>query len=52
MMFKARLRAAADKAQRVMGALGRMMPNVGGPSKTEGVMHSVLLYGAPTWALS
>lgn len=53
--FGAHLHAAADKARRVMTALSRLMPNVGGPREGRrrllaGVVHSVLLYGAPTWA--
>jgi len=53
--FGAHLRAAADKARRVMTALSRLMPNVGGPREgrrrlLSSVVHSVLLYGAPTWA--
>jgi len=49
------LRAVAYKAQGVMGALGKLMPNVGGPSENRrrlfvSVVHSVLLYGALTWA--
>lgn len=53
--FGAHFRAAADKARRVMTALSRLMPNVGGPREgrrrlLSSVVHSVLLYGAPTWA--
>ena len=53
--FGAHLRAAADKARRVMAALSRLMPNIGGPRVgrrrlLSSVVHSVLLYGAPTWA--
>ena len=53
--FGAHLRAAADKTRRVMTALSRLMPNVGGPRAgrrrlLSNVVHSVLLYGAPTWA--
>jgi len=56
-MFGTHLRATADKAQRVMGALGRLMPNVGGSSENRrrlfvSVVHSVLLYGPPTWVPS
>ena len=53
-LYGAHIRAAADKAQRVMTSLSRLMPNVGGPREQRrrllvGVVHSVLLYGAPTW---
>lgn len=53
--FGAHLHAAADKARRVMTALTRLMPNVGGPREGRrrlltSVVHSVLLYGAPSWA--
>jgi len=45
--------AAANKAQRIMGALGRLIPNVSGLSDDRrrlfvSVVHSVLIYGAPT----
>jgi len=54
-LFAAHFRAAADKAQRVMSSLCRLMPNIGGPRERRrrllvSVVHSVLLYGAPTWA--
>ncbi|RXF70349.1 hypothetical protein EKK70_17640, partial [Desulfovibrio sp. DS-1] len=54
-LFGAHLRGAALKAGRVMSSLGRLMPNVGGPREPRrrlltGVVQSVLLYGAPTWA--
>jgi hypothetical protein len=42
-------------ARKAAVALGRLMPNVGGPSQSKrsllmSVVHSRLLYGAPTWA--
>lgn len=54
-LYGTHFRAAADKAQRVLESLGRLMPNIGGPREQRrrllvGVVHSVLLYGAPTWA--
>ena len=53
-LYGAHIRAAAEKAQRVLTSLSRLMPNVGGPGEKRrrllvGVVHSVLLYGAPTW---
>jgi len=46
-MFGAHVQAAADKAQRVMGALGRLMLNVGGQSENRRRLFViVLLYGA------
>jgi len=52
--YGAHYSAAADKARRVMAALRGLMPNVGGPREPrrrllQGVVHSVMLYGAPTW---
>jgi len=54
MWYGAHYRAAAVKARRIMGALRRLMPNVGGPLKLRrrlllSIVHSVMLYGAPTW---
>ncbi|KAL4132895.1 hypothetical protein QTP88_009971 [Uroleucon formosanum] len=53
--YGAHYRAAADKARRVMAALRGLMPNLGGPRESRrrlltSVVHSVMLYGAPTWA--
>lgn len=46
---------AADKTLGVVTRLSRIMPNLGGPKERKrrllvAVAHSVLLYGAPTWA--
>lgn len=46
---------AAEKGERVISGLSRMVPNVGGPKEKKkrlltAVVHSVLLYGAPSWA--
>lgn len=54
-LFKAHVRKAADKAEKVSAQLARLMPNIGGPREHRrrllaAVIHSVLLYGAPTWA--
>lgn len=43
-----------DKVGRVMGALGRFMPNLRGPSESKrklfyNVLLSIVLYGAPVW---
>lgn len=48
---------AAAGAKKAATALGRLMPNVGGPSKSKrsllmSVVHSRLLYGAQLWAES
>lgn len=55
LMFKQHIRAAAEKGQRVLTALSRLMPNMGGPKEVRrrllsSVVHSVMLYGAPVWA--
>lgn len=55
LLYKSHLTAAAEKGERVMSALSRLMPNVGGPKEKKrrllsAVVHSVLLYGAPSWA--
>jgi len=47
----------AAGAKRAAVALGRLMPNVGGPSQSKrsllmSVVHSRLLYGSPVWAES
>ena len=52
--FLPHVRAAAEKASRVVDQLARLMPNVGGPKQKRRkllntVAHSVLLYGAPVW---
>lgn len=54
-LFKAHLRKAADKAEKINTQLCRLMPNLGGPCESRrrlfaAVVHSVLLYGAPSWA--
>ena len=56
-LYGAHFRAVADKAQRVMSSLGRLMPNMGGPRERRrellvSVVHGVLLYGAPARAYS
>jgi len=43
------------RADRMMAALGRIMPNIGGPGGRRrrlyaSVVQSVILYGAPVWA--
>lgn len=54
-LFKAHIKKATQKADRVGVSLARLMPNVGGPREAKrrllvSVVHSVLLYGAPSWA--
>lgn len=55
LLYKPHVRRAADKATKISAQLARLMPNIGGPSELRrrllvAVVHSVLLYGAPTWA--
>ncbi|KAL4108057.1 hypothetical protein QTP88_018314 [Uroleucon formosanum] len=55
--FNEHVDTVARKAQKVMQALGRLMPNVGGPKESKrkllaSVVHSVILYGAPIWGPS
>jgi len=54
-LFKAHIKKATQKADRIGASLARLMPNVGGPREARrhllaSVVHSVLLYGAPSWA--
>lgn len=54
-LFKAHIKKATEKADRVGASLARLMLNVGGPRGARrqllaSVVHSVLLYGAPSWA--
>lgn len=53
-LFKAHIKKATEKADRIGASLARLMPNVGGPREARrrlltSVVQSVLLYGAPTW---
>ncbi|CAI6360351.1 unnamed protein product [Macrosiphum euphorbiae] len=55
LFFKEHLKAASAKAEMIATQLSRIMPNVGGPREDRrrllsSVVHSVLLYGAPSWA--
>ncbi|XP_025207240.1 uncharacterized protein LOC112603056 [Melanaphis sacchari] len=54
MLFKTQFRNASAKAERITTKLARILPNVGGPREDRrhlsSVMHSVLLYGTPSWA--
>ncbi|XP_015376307.1 PREDICTED: uncharacterized protein LOC107170655 [Diuraphis noxia] len=57
MLFVEHARRVADGAKAAAVALGRLMPNVGGPSQSKrqllmSVVHSRLMYGAQTWAES
>lgn len=57
MSFKEHLSKVSASAKRSAVALGRLMPNVGGPSQVKrrllmSVVHSKLLYAAPVWAHS
>ncbi|KAI8442169.1 hypothetical protein MSG28_005777 [Choristoneura fumiferana] len=53
--FEEHFRRLAPKLVAAAGALGRILPNVGGPGGScrrlyTGVVRSVALYGAPIWA--
>ncbi|XP_076638774.1 uncharacterized protein LOC143350585 [Colletes latitarsis] len=53
--FRVHIEYICKKAARVMSALARITPNVGGPGYKTGltyyyVMESILLYAAPIWA--
>lgn len=53
--FRKHIEAATDKANRVINALCKLMPNVGGPGAMKRKVMStaalsVLLYGAEIWA--
>jgi len=55
LFFKVHMEAASSKAETISTQLSRIMPNVGGPREDRrrllsAVVHSVLLYGAPSWA--
>lgn len=55
--YDAHIQVAADKARKMMTALGRLMLNLGGPKEPRrrllvGVLQYVLLYGAPVWGPS
>ncbi|XP_050443998.1 uncharacterized protein LOC126847657 [Adelges cooleyi] len=52
--FREHLLVVKNKASRTAGALGRLMPNVGGPKPAKrvlltSVVHSQLLYASPVW---
>lgn len=53
--FREHFRLLASKLIKTAGALGRLLPNTGGPNITcrrlyTGVVRSMALYGAPVWA--
>lgn len=53
--FGEHVEAVSTSARRAASALGRLMPNVGGPAQCKrsllmSVVHSRLLYGAAVWA--
>lgn len=54
MRFTDHVRECVRKAESRVSMLGKILPNVGGPSSEKrrvllGVVHSILLYGAPVW---
>lgn len=53
--FKEHIVRVSNKADKVLVALFRIMPNIGGPREVRRklfttAVHSILLYGAPIWA--
>ena len=53
--YKTHINAVAGKAARVMAALSRVLPNVGGPTNSGRrlyylIIEAIVLYGAPLWA--
>ena len=53
--FKEHFRRLAPKLTSAAAALGRLLPNIGGPSTAcrrlyAGIVRSMALYGAPVWA--
>jgi len=55
MLFKVHVKRAAARTADIGNQLARIMPNMGGPREDRrrllsSVVHSVLLYGAPSWA--
>lgn len=55
LLFKVHIEEAARKAEKMANALGRLMPNLGGPKESRrklfvSITMSILLYGAPSWA--
>lgn len=54
-LFQRHMEKASQKAEQIGAGLARPMPNIGGPRESRrwllaSVVHSVLLYGAPSWA--
>ncbi|XP_060873836.1 uncharacterized protein LOC132947548 [Metopolophium dirhodum] len=54
LLFKSHIWNAAAEAEKIDTQLSKIMPNVGGPREDRrrllsSVVHSVLLYGAPSW---
>lgn len=54
LFFKEHMQSASAKAENISTQLARIMPNVGGPREDRrrllsSVIHSVLLYGTPSW---
>ncbi|XP_018373067.1 PREDICTED: uncharacterized protein LOC108767600 [Trachymyrmex cornetzi] len=55
-MFKEHFRVILTKAERIIVALSRLMPNLRGPGEKRrslyaGVVISVIMYGTPIWAI-
>lgn len=53
--FREHLEQVTGKAENRMGRLTRLLPNIGGPCSSKrailaGMIHSIILYGAPIWA--
>lgn len=55
--FKEHVSNVVPRVERVLGALHRLLPNIGGPDEAvrrlyAGVVRSMALYGSPVWANS
>lgn len=55
LLFKDHIAQAAFKAEKIENAIGRLIPNIGGPKESRrkllmSVTTSILLYGASSWA--
>lgn len=56
-LFRKHVVEAVNRAERMAAALSQLMVNVGGPQQGKKllyaqVVYSIILYGAPLWALS
>jgi hypothetical protein len=54
LLYKSHISKTAMKGDKIITQLSRLMPNIGGPKSSRRkllvfVVHSILLYGPPTW---